>query len=202
MMLRTAALEDAFETIDQASGESPRWPDGERPYLYGGLFFRDLLEEEGEGRLRLLVDASAGQWIPYRLNAAARSALTRFSSDGWAEWRARWNAAARDTVAAWADRGPVTRPEQLTRSGREVVYPRAAPGGGVSYARADGRSDPQLRLWAPGEGDRFLVRTHGLARHAWLDDGSLVWAQPEFRDPYRIRSDLWIRAPGGTSSAG
>lgn len=197
MMLRTAALQGAFETIDQASGDSPRWPDGERPYVFGGLFFRDLVKEEGEGRLELLVDASADQWIPYRLNAAARDALGESFSERWARWRRGWIASARDTVATWRSRGPLTEPEALTRAGRQVVYPRPAPGGGVSYARADGRSDPQLRRRTPDGGDGFLVRTHGLSRHAWLDDGTLVWAQPEFGDPWRIRSDLWLRDPGG-----
>ncbi len=35
MQIRTAVLEGRFEGIDQASGRSPAWPAGNRPYAYG-----------------------------------------------------------------------------------------------------------------------------------------------------------------------
>jgi hypothetical protein len=43
MVIRTAALEGRLESIDQASGESPVWPAGERVYIYGSTFFEWLL---------------------------------------------------------------------------------------------------------------------------------------------------------------
>ncbi|NIX22337.1 MAG: hypothetical protein GWN07_21890, partial [Actinobacteria bacterium] len=50
MQIRTAALEGRFESIGQAAGESPLWPGGNRPYVYGSLFFDFLLERHGEER--------------------------------------------------------------------------------------------------------------------------------------------------------
>jgi hypothetical protein len=69
MQLRTAILEGRFESLGQASGDSPLWPGGSRSYAYGSLFFAHMLERHGEDRddrLRRI----GGQWIPYRLDAA------------------------------------------------------------------------------------------------------------------------------------
>ena len=35
MVLRTAVLEDNFESVDQVTGNSPNWPSGNRAYVYG-----------------------------------------------------------------------------------------------------------------------------------------------------------------------
>lgn len=198
MMLRTAALEGEFAPIDRASGISPQWPGGETAYLYGSLFFDHLLEKYGADRMVAFVRAVGGQWIPYRLNAAAREAFGVGFSQEWEAWAAEWTARARDRVAELEASGGVTRPEILTRDARLAVSPRVAPDGTVAFARADGRSDPQLRVVEEGgEGTRFLHRTHDLARFDWAPDASIVYAQLEFQDPYRIFSDLWRRHSDG-----
>lgn len=190
MMLRTAALEGAFATLDRASGSSPQWPAGETAYLYGSLFFQHLLETHGPDRMHLFVDAVASQWVPYRLNAAAEEAFGVSFSRAWEEWAEGWRLRAAEEWARLEAAGPLTRPEQLTRNARLAVHPRVSREGRVAFARADGRSDSQLRI-LEGDGTAFLLRTHGVARFDWTPGGGVVVAQPEFQDPYRIRSDLW-----------
>ncbi|HSG46311.1 MAG TPA: hypothetical protein VLA43_00725, partial [Longimicrobiales bacterium] len=198
MMLRTAALDGTFAPVDRASGISPEWPGGETAYLYGSLFFDHLLEKYGAGRMLDFVRAVGGQWVPYRLNAAARTAFGVSFSREWETWAALWAQRAREQVAELEAAGGVTRPESLTREARLAVSPRVAPDGTVAFARADGRSDPQLRvLDRDGEGTHFLHRTNDLARFDWAPDASVVYAQVEFQDPYRIFSDLWRRHPDG-----
>ena len=51
MVLRTAALEGRFESIGQAAGGSPQWPEGTRAYAYGSLFFEHLLDKYGDERM-------------------------------------------------------------------------------------------------------------------------------------------------------
>ena len=63
MELRTAVLEHRFEGLDQASGDSPVWPAGNRPYSYGSLFFRYLLDKHGEEAMGAFARAVAGQWV-------------------------------------------------------------------------------------------------------------------------------------------
>jgi hypothetical protein len=85
-VLRTAVLEGRFESIGQAGGESPLWPGGNRSYVYGSMFFEHLLERYGEERMTAFVDAVAGQWIPYRLDSAGRTAFGVSLSQAWSEW--------------------------------------------------------------------------------------------------------------------
>lgn len=192
-ILRTALLEGRFEDLDQASGESPVWPSGTRSYVYGSRFFDYLLEKHGEDRLADFADAVADQWIPYRLDAAGRDAFGASISDEWEAWtealRARW-AGLEDELARL---GPVTRDASLTPGSRLALYPKVGPGGRLAFARADGRTDPQLRVADPRAGEgRELLHTNGLPTFDWLPDGDLVVAQLEARGPWRVYGDLWL----------
>ncbi len=198
MMLRTAALEENFSPIDRATGKSAQWPAGESDYLYGSLFFDYLLDRYGEEGIRRFVLAIGGQWVPYRLNAAARDAFGVSFSEAWAEWAREWEQRAQERTRELAAVGPVTEPTRLTREGRMAVHPSVAADGTVAFSRADGRSDSQVRVLTGDRGSsRFRLRTHGLARFDWAPDGSLVLGQTEFSGPYRIFSDLWRHHPDG-----
>ncbi|MDH5589362.1 MAG: hypothetical protein OEZ37_04900 [Gemmatimonadota bacterium] len=193
MVLRTAILEDRFEDLDQASGMSPEWPGGERSYVYGSLFFRHLLEKYGEERMGAFADAVAGQWIPYRLNAAAKDAFgVSFSQ----EWRA-WREALAEEADVWrgtvATLGDPTRGEMLTEGARVAWYPRVSRDGEhVAFLRSDGRSDTQIRIMdLDGGGERALTRVNGIATFDWAPDGSIVFSQLELADPYRAYADLY-----------
>ncbi len=199
MVLRTALLEGRFESIDQASGLSPAWPGGNRPYIYGSLFFDWLLERHGRDKLKAFADAVAGQWIPYRMNAAAKAAFGASFSDEWAAWRTALEAELARTRARAEAGAPLTRPEALTEDARLALYPAVSPDGArLVYALNDGRSDAQLRVAAPdGSGARELTRTNGDAPFAFAPDGRVVVAQLDFTDRYHLYADLWSVGPGG-----
>ncbi len=207
MMLRAAALEDRFEPLDRASGRSPAWPGGQRAYAYGSLFFEWLLARHGEARMVRFVDAVAGQWVPYRLNAAARSAFGVSFDDAWSQWRAERRAGARALADTVAGREPRARLEPLTEGARLALHGRVGPGGTLVYARNDGRSDSHLRFRpldggaaADAGGGVRRVRTNGVASVDWTPDGALVAAQLEvvrrtraFNDLYRVEPDGSVR---------
>jgi Tol biopolymer transport system component len=70
------------------------------------------------------------------------------------------------------------------------------------YARADGRSDIQLRR-QPVSGDQSaseqLTRTNGLPTYAWMPDGRLLFSQLEQDGPDRVYADLYlVELDGGT----
>jgi hypothetical protein len=201
MVLRTAALEGRFESIGQAGGQSPLWPAGSRSYVYGSMFFEYLLDRYGEERMVAFVDAVAGQWIPYRLNAAGRSAFGVSLSDAWRAWTEEVATRQRAFDAALAANGPVSEPERLTTGARWAFYPSVSPDGAtLAYARADGRTDVQLYSWpvAGGEG-RAVGRTNGLSTFGWMPDGRLLFAQLEQDGPYRAYADLYVMDLGGAT---
>ncbi len=202
MQLRTAILEDRFEGIDEASGRSPLWPGGNRSYLYGSLFFDYLVQRYGEGRMTAFVEAVAGQWVPYRIDAAARSAFGVSFSEAWRSWEdrltERYDGLDRELASTG---GPLTRSERLTYGARWGLHPSVSPDGRVLvYTMADGRSDTQLRRSVPdGTESRKLGRTNSLATFDWMPDGRLLVAQLENRDPYTTYGDLYVMDQEGGS---
>ncbi|NNL30437.1 MAG: hypothetical protein HKO77_05410 [Gemmatimonadetes bacterium] len=194
MQLRTAALEGRFESIGQAAGESPVWPSGNRPYLYGTMFFDYLLDKHGEDRMSAFVDAVGGQWIPYRLDAAGRSAFGASLTEEWKVWEAEVEAGLADFERALRRLGPITEPEALTEGARWALYPEVSPDGRwLAYARADGISDVEVQVIDLESGEaRSLGRTNQLATLAWIDSESLLVSQLELDDPYRLYKDLYV----------
>jgi hypothetical protein len=223
MILRAAALEDDLDSIDRASGRSPIWPGGQRAYAYGSHFFDWLLARHGEERMAEFVRAVGSQWIPYRLNSAARSAFGVSFGESWETWRGERVAEARAVAAATRARGPVSVLEPLTEGARLALHGRVGPDGTLAYARNDGRSDSQLRFRtgvsaetsetsppaarpgaaAPAEATERGVRTNGLATFDWVPASaegrgpSVVATQFEVVDEYRVRSDLYLISPSG-----
>lgn len=205
MYLRTAALAGALESIDRASGDSPLWPGGQRPYKYGSLFFAWLTDRHGPERIADFVEAVAGQWVPYRLDAAARSV---FGTSLREEWR-RWAAASEVEAGRWAAevraRSPdLPRGDVLTEGARVVARARVSPDGRwLAYHRADARSDPRIvvRRWDAErgrEGDEAgSIRTNGGGAFDWLPDGRIVFSQLETDGRWRMWSDLHVATPDG-----
>jgi hypothetical protein len=198
MVLRTAALEGSFESIDQVGGETPVWPGGQRRYIYGSLFFSHLAERHGEAAVGRFVRAVGGQWIPFRIDAAAREAFGESFSEAWEAWHEEWRLRAAAEADAWAALRPLSEPEVLTRGARGALHPRFLKDGTLVYTRADGRSDPQLRKRSAGGDDRFLFRTNGSATFTALPGGDLLVAHFEPDGPWRVRRDLArVTAEGG-----
>lgn len=193
MVLRTALAEGRFEDVDEASGQSPVWPGGSRPYVYGSLFLDWLLERHGQERMARFAEAVAGQWIPYRLNAAARDAFGESFNDAWDAWRSELEAELDATRARLAATGPSIPLETLTAGARLGAYPSVSPDGArLVYARADGRSDSQLRVASPdGSDDAKLARTNGTSLFDWTPEGDIVFSQLENADAYHLFADLW-----------
>jgi len=199
MVVRTAAWEDRFDDFDQVAGDSPVWPDGDRAYTFGSLFFEWLLEEHGEERMGTFADAVAGQWIPYRLDAAGRHGFGAPLSREWTRWTAARRAMAQATAAELARERPLSEPERLTHGARYGLYAKVSrEGDALAYTRADGRSDSRIhRTDAAGSGSTTDLRTNGVSNFDWLPGGGWVFAQMERSGPYRAYRDLWTADPRG-----
>ncbi len=197
MVLRTAALEGRFESIGQASGYSPQWPGGMRPYAYGSLFFEHLTQKYGRDHMIAFVEAVEKQWIPYRLNAAGRNAFGTTLTSEWKAWADTQRAAAAELDTRLARFGAITEPQALTRGARYAYHSKVSPDGEtLYYIRSDGRSDPKLvsaRL--DGGGESTVALTSGTT-FAFAPDGDVVFAEFDFAGPHRRFRDLYRVTPG------
>ena len=173
--------------------ESPEWPAGVRPYAYGSLFFDYLTDKYGASLMGEFTKAIAGQWIPYRINSAGRSAFGSSLSEEWSLWTEGIRSRTVGLDSQLEQYGPITTPERLSAGGRWALRPKVSPDGRwLIYARSDGRSDSQLAFsLIDGAGTREFTRTNGLATYDWTPEGSVVFAQLEYADRYRLFDDLY-----------
>lgn len=192
-VIRAQARDEGVEELGQALGTSPVWPGGNRPYVFGSEFFHWLDEAHGPHAVREFLLAWADQWIPYRLNAAAREATDRSLNDLWDEWRSHVEAEASDRAERIGREALPAGVEHLTRGARTAVHPAPSPAEGeVAYLRADGRTDGRLVLRSADGTERTLSRWDGLTGGlSWGPDGALVSAQPEFQGPWELRQDVF-----------
>ena len=196
-IVRTQALGGESESVGQALGRSPKWPATDRPYVFGAQFYRYLSDAYGEPAVVRFLETIADQWIPYRLDAAARASFGPSFHELWVDWIALVEseaAALRQQVTA---RRASPDPEFLTDGGRWALYPAPAPNGdGVAYVGFDGRSDLRVVL-SDSSGERTLTRWNSLDPPQWFPDGTLLLPQTEYVDRYRLYRDLFRLGPRG-----
>lgn len=193
MVLRTAVLEDAFDSIDQVSGTSATWPGGMRSYIYGSLFLDYLSETYGPEVQKRLVAATAGSWLPPSLifNRIASKATGTSFTKLYDDWRRQLEGRYRALADSLRTVG-LTAPERVGAGGHNTLHPRVGWDGRVAYAAADGRRAAATRVLEPRTGSvRTLSRRNGVGPVSWFPDGALLTAQLEFDGPYRAYSDLY-----------
>ena len=162
------------------------WPGGLAPYAYGSRFWAHLAQTAGDSIVPRFAEATAGQLIPFRVGRPLRRlGAPRALTDEWAR-----------AIAAAAPEQQATRSRLIAGALRAEPVPRIAPDGRrVAYLYDDGRGARRLRVMDAGTGT--TVRSHRVTAQVgydWLGD-TLIVAQLEFTDRWKLRSDLWRWAP-------
>ena len=89
MMLRAAALENRWPTLDQISSNSTQWPGGAGPYLWGGMFLHFLSQRYGDTALGFFHRKHAGQVWPFLFNHNAKRVFGHSMNWLYADWTKR-----------------------------------------------------------------------------------------------------------------
>lgn len=213
MIAQSAALAHSFPRIDQLSLARPHFPYGVSAYAYGSLFVDHLARVHGDSTIRTFVEANSRQLIPLFLNPPARRAF-RNSFTGeyrkWADSLVRNAPPAAPPMFGWRD---------LTVDGAYANFPRWLNDSTLVYTGTPGDESYgayTLTLRTPnGPGPtlnderdtanvehlnvvrRRLGRRNSRSPNSILPDGSLLYSQIEFTDPYHLRSDLYVDRRGG-----
>jgi Tol biopolymer transport system component len=160
MILRMAALEDKFPSIDRGYRAYPEWPFGSVAYYFGGRFQLWLAERYGEEALLRYHRDFATDPIPYFLWLPSEIVFDASMESLWSTWQNEVKQDAYLTVArvTTSSQG-ITVPKRLTRYGGDLIGPQVTPDGKriifSTFSPVDG---PRLRSIAmDGSDDTILV---------------------------------------------
>lgn len=195
MIARARAIEGTTPRVNALSKATPDFPLGQTPYVYGSLLVDYLARTQGAFKVRRFIDESAGRSFPWLLNY---NASTAFGLD-FDRAFASWTDSIRRSVVPVNPALPKTR--ELTTRGWFAQRLRWASDSSIVYGRDDGRSRPVLALVNTGSRSgesRAVAERSSLDATALLADGSRIFAQLDFTDPYTVRSDLYRERDGAT----
>lgn len=190
MIARAAALANRVPTLQELSPGTSRFPGGEVIYVYGSLLFDYLSRTRGPASIREFVERGAKTPLPFILTVTSRSAFGMSFQTAWRQWRdslVREVSEQHEVMAGW---------RQLTNAGYVALFPRWLGDSALLYAGNKVRETPAAyRVTLSGRETR-LGRRNGTSPNVVLRDGSLLFSQPEFLDPYHIRNDLYVEKDG------
>src|SRR5207248_1603864 len=132
MLIQTAAAEDAFPSIGQASLALSTFPFGNAAYAYGSLFVEYLAQTHGDSSIRTFVESSSAQLIPYLIDVPAKRAFGTTFSRAWSDWRTAVetkSGRAPRTANGWRD----------LAAGVDISFPRWSGDSSLTYTGSSGK---------------------------------------------------------------
>ncbi|MFA6165854.1 MAG: hypothetical protein WC700_04500 [Gemmatimonadaceae bacterium] len=204
-VLNGRAADNALRPLGSWSTSSLDYPGGGGAYVYGTMLVESMSAHGGDGAVERFVERASARLNPWSFERTARK---EFGTSFAAQWRTFADSVTR-TVRGGAG-GPGFAP--LTEASWVARYPRRAADGSVLFVAANGRDATGLyelsardadASSAPSATPARLATPHRIARRNTLDanvrlaDGRVLFAQGEWEDPWRLRSDLWVREVNG-----
>ena len=191
MIARSTAVDHRFPPIGDLSLAQPRFPFGETAYGYGSLFIDYLAKSRGPQNVGRFVDKSAAYIIPYLINQPAKWSFGVSFSRGWRQFA--------DSVTQSVDAGqnpPFPGWRQLTDGGTYVFLPRWLSDSTIVYAGTAGKqSFAAIKVDLAGK-RTTIGRRNNQSPNVPLADGSLLFSQIDFTNPYQQRTDLYVQRGG------
>ena len=205
VLARANALEGTIPSHSRWSLATTRFPRGQTAYAWGSLAL-DRAASARDSSMRRFVETTAGALLPPRLRRATQSAFGLSLSDmGGALTDSLRRAVMRPEADRVADHWVTVSPE-----GWYAETPRWADARTVVWSASTGREVTGLyRASITGTGTwsapQRLAWRNGLDVNVPIPGeptGAVLFAQPEWRGPYVLRSDLYRqpRLVGGADS--
>ena len=198
MLARAAALVDAVPPPDAWSLSTSRFPLGQHAYGYGAMLMNQLANSGDKLGMGVFVDEVAGHLIPFRLNRAVKASFGISVNGAFAQYRDSMARTLAD-VRVWSALDTVPR---RTATGMTwfAAQPRWESDSTVLVAVNNGEDVAGLYRAHVNDADIRLTRLerrNSLDANAPASDGSVVYAQLDFEDPFTLRSTLWRGMPDG-----
>ncbi|MDQ3673446.1 MAG: hypothetical protein M3365_03595, partial [Gemmatimonadota bacterium] len=190
MIARAAVIENRLPTLQELSPGTSQFPGGVVVYVYGSLLFDYLSRTRGLATIRDFVERSSGTLLPFLLTPTSRGAFGMSFQTAWEQWRealARETGRGRDVLPGW---------RELTTAGRLAFFPRWLGDTTLIYAGNKGDDVAAAYEVTLAGREKKLGRRNGSSPNVPLPGGGVLFAQPDYLDPYRIRNDLYVERNG------
>jgi WD40 repeat protein len=190
MIARAAALANGVPTLQELSPGTSRFPGGEVIYIYGSLLFDYLSRTRGPGSIRQFVESGAKTPLPFILTLTSRNAFGMSFQTAWQHWRdslVRDLRTPHEVMPGW---------RQLTNAGRVTLFPRWLGDTTLIYSGDKAREIPSAYTVTLSGHETRLGRRNGMSPNVKMPDGSILFSQPDYLDPYHIRNDLYLEKHG------
>ena len=191
MLLEASVAHGGLLPFDRWNLSSTRYPGPDMAYGFGALFFDYLAQTRGPASIGSFVENTSGSTLPFfRLDRAASRSFGISFHDAWREWRDSLR------VRSSADRPPLAEWRDLSRGGRVAFYPRWRDSTSLVYAASNGYASPGAYAVDTAGRSRRIGRRNDADINTPLQDGSLLFSQLEYTDPYHLRVDLYVQRDG------
>ncbi|MDQ6872523.1 MAG: hypothetical protein M3037_11055, partial [Gemmatimonadota bacterium] len=190
MIARAAALANRLPTLQELSPGTSRFPGGAVVYVYGSLLFDYLSRTRGPASIRDFVERGSKTLFPFFLTPTSRGAFGESFQTAWEHWRdslVREMKAPHQVMPEW---------QELTHSGRVALFPRWLGDSALLYSGNKGREMPAAYQVSLNGREKNLGRRNGTGTNVMLADGSILFSQPDYLDPYHLRQDLYVQRGG------
>ncbi len=193
------ALDGTVPKLGAWSRATLDFPGGTNAYVFGSLFVQSMAGR-ASGGVEKFVERSSGRFNPWAFDGDARRTFGVSFSEQWTTWR---DSVVRAVGAGPGGAGPASGGRALTSARWLVRLPRLAPDGRLLYVASNGRDVGGLYELPAGLDavPRRIARRNSLDANVALADGRVLFGQNEYEDPWRLRSDLWVREADGREHA-
>ncbi|HEU4748132.1 MAG TPA: LpqB family beta-propeller domain-containing protein [Gemmatimonadaceae bacterium] len=190
MIARAAVLEKRLPTLQELAPETSRFPGGVVVYVYGSLLFDYLARTRGPETVRDFVERTSSSLFPFLLTPTSRGAFGMSFQTAWQHWRdslVRANTPGSEILPGW---------RELTTTGRLALFPRWLGDTTIIYAAGKGDEVPGAYTVSLEGKERRVGRRNGASPSVPLPGGGILFAQQDYVDPYRVRTDLYVERDG------
>jgi hypothetical protein len=198
MMLRMAALDHRWPTLDQISSNTTQYPNGNGPYIWGGMFMHFLATRYGEFALAYFHRKHAGQVWPFLFNHNAKKVFGKSLSWLYKDWTRAMREGFEQQRDRLATEG-LREGQRLTTNGYTHSRPRWDGPFTLLYEEATGSRTPQIRrldVRDPRRTDQKMLTTRGTKGLTLAPNGDWYFADAEPWDHFHGGYDLWHWRPG------
>lgn len=189
--INAKAMEYALPRFGGWSQSTLEFPGGASVYAYGAELVEAMYGRGGNRSVEDFIERTSGRLFPWSFERSAQKSFG--ATFAW-----QWRRFADSVIGAVQQQG-ATSVRAFSNVNWTTRMPRRTDDGRLLYTASTGREVASLYEVSESLNGtpRRLARRNSYDANVALSDGRVLFAQDEWVDPWRLRSDLWMREADG-----